>query len=348
MSDVRNKNINYISVLNVLAAISVVIIHTNGWSFWSYTTDKIWVINNIIESVFYFAVPIFFMTMGVTLIGYREKYSTKEFLKKRFGKTLIPFIFWSLFGIFYQVVITGRMTLDTISFVTLFNAIMSTSYVYIFWFFIALFAVYLFVPLLSSVEKGLRKNVFSYLLICCLFFNSVFPFINNIFNLRLNLPISFVLGNEYVVYLLLGYLLHNCKLNKKQEIFIYVLGIVGLLMHIIGTYNLSISSFMIDKTYKGYTNVPCILYSSAIFLFVKNICGVIKNKRFFITVNILKDYTFAIYLLHWFVMDLITIIFNPNTRNLLYTFGMPVIIIPICLFLTYAIRKIPIIKKILP
>lgn len=54
------KNISIISLLNVLACISVVILHANG-SFWSFRSDNSWAINNIIECIFYFAVPVFFM-----------------------------------------------------------------------------------------------------------------------------------------------------------------------------------------------------------------------------------------------------------------------------------------------
>jgi membrane-bound acyltransferase YfiQ involved in biofilm formation len=62
----------------------------------------------------------------------------------------------------------------------------------------------------------------------------------------------------------------------------------------------------------------------------------------------LKDYTFAIYLLHSFVMDTLILIFDFNTKSILYRLGMPFIIIPICMVLTFIIRKIKFLKKIVP
>ena len=95
MSEVKNnKTINYISLLNVVCAIAVVILHTNGVTFWKFNNNGIWAISNLIECIFYFAVPIFFMITGITLIDYRDRYSTKEFFKKRVKKTVIPFIFF--------------------------------------------------------------------------------------------------------------------------------------------------------------------------------------------------------------------------------------------------------------
>ena len=35
------------------------------------------------QSVFIFAVPIFFMVSGANLLGYRKRYSTRTFLKRR-------------------------------------------------------------------------------------------------------------------------------------------------------------------------------------------------------------------------------------------------------------------------
>lgn len=73
----KKERKNYITLLSVISAIAVVCLHTNG-CFWSFSKERYWFTANIIECVFFFAVPIFFMITGVTLIDYQEKYSTKE------------------------------------------------------------------------------------------------------------------------------------------------------------------------------------------------------------------------------------------------------------------------------
>ena len=87
----RNNSIVYISVMNVIAAISVVILHANV-SFWLDKSKPYWAVSNVIESVFYFAVPVFFMLSGATLIDYQDRYSTKDFFKKRFNSCCNIFI----------------------------------------------------------------------------------------------------------------------------------------------------------------------------------------------------------------------------------------------------------------
>lgn len=59
-----------------------------------------------IEALFYFAVPVFFMLTGATLINYRKRYGTGTFFKKRLLKTLVPFIIWSIIGICWSIFYT--------------------------------------------------------------------------------------------------------------------------------------------------------------------------------------------------------------------------------------------------
>lgn len=101
------KHYYYISVLYVVSALSAIVLHANT-AFWVYRADRTWLINNFIECLFYFAVPIFFMLVGATLFDYKKRYDTKTFFRKRFTKILIPFIFWSFFGlIFFSVTKKG-------------------------------------------------------------------------------------------------------------------------------------------------------------------------------------------------------------------------------------------------
>ena len=84
---------NYITFLSIISAIAVVILHTNG-CFWIFSNKRYWFTANIIECLFYFAVPAFFMITGITLMNYRDKYDTKTYFKKRIIKTVIPFLTW--------------------------------------------------------------------------------------------------------------------------------------------------------------------------------------------------------------------------------------------------------------
>ena len=105
----KNQHISYLDLAGVASAIAVVILHANG-SFWHFSaTGGYWGRANIIECLFYFCVPIFFMISGITLIDYNKRYSLKEYFKKRINKVVIPYIFWSLFAIAYSVFFLGTI-----------------------------------------------------------------------------------------------------------------------------------------------------------------------------------------------------------------------------------------------
>ena len=73
MNTSNKEKLFYINLLNVVSAISVIMLHTN--CFWiDDVSASYWKSANIIECLFYFAVPVFFMNTGATLIDYQDRY----------------------------------------------------------------------------------------------------------------------------------------------------------------------------------------------------------------------------------------------------------------------------------
>ena len=346
------KQFYYITILQVISALSVVALHANG-AFWTYRDDSSWLLNNIIECVFYFAVPIFFMITGATLIDYQDRYDTKTFFKRRFLKILIPFIFWSLFGlIFFGFIHGAHYKLDPLS---IYNGIVEHSYVYIFWFFIPLISIYLSIPLFAAVNKKKRLKTFKYLAILGTFLNILMPFLANcysyVFHQRVALGIEVGAVTGYLIYPIIGYLLHKANLHKKQRRVIYVMAIAGLFIHIIGSVIVSKHTGRIECLFKGYTNFPCVLYSIGIFVFFKYHENAKIFKKLKSSITFLAKYTFALYLVHQFILTELT-----NALSPLGILNTDLIFIPITLILTilfsiaiiWLIRKLPFGKVLLP
>lgn len=345
---VSKGKIEYLDVLNVIAMFAVVMLHANG-CFWTYSTDRYWFEANIIESVMYFGVPVFFMISGATLLDYRERYSTKDFFIKRIKKTVIPFLFWSLFGIFFNIV-RGSLDASEVTWQYVVKGISSTSIVAVYWFFIPLFCVYLSIPLFAAIPKENKKSIFAYMVAIAIFFNSLVPFLAYFFEwMPYNGSMKIDASSGYIIYLLLGYILSNIDIKFVFRVIIYVLGLVGLGIHAIGTYKLSNRYGGINRDFKGYMSVQCIIYSVSIFLLIKYLSPyILKSKIIKSIIDFVKKYTFGIYLLHWFVMTAINRIFNLDIYSLKYRLIMPFIIIAVCILIIAIIRKIPIIKHVVP
>ena len=103
------KRMIYLDVLNILAILAVIMLHHNGIVH-TYSNTRAWKTSLIVETIFYWAVPIFLMITGATLMNYREKYDTKTFFKKRIFKVVIPFIFWAVIMLLWKVSI-GQLVL---------------------------------------------------------------------------------------------------------------------------------------------------------------------------------------------------------------------------------------------
>lgn len=331
----------YISVLSVLASFAVVALHVNG-IFWNFSYERYWITANIIESIMYFAVPIFFMITGVTLMNYNKRYSTKEYFKKRIIRTAIPFIAWSaLAGVFIMVRDHKVFTLSEFI-----GGIMNCKFVDFYWFFPALFAVYLAIPFLATVPEEKRKKWFGYAIIIALVVNSLLPFVARMLHFSYSGNFIFPAISGYLIYVLLGYWIDNYEINRRQRGVIYVCGIVGLITMIVGTYYGSYALGGIEPMFKGYTNVPCIAYSVAIFVFFKYF----KTKKTSTFLGKLMAQTsplaYGIYLVQWFVLQIIYKFELVDRRSILYRTLGAVIVYLVCAGLVWVLGRIPFIKRL--
>ena len=341
-----------LTFMQVVCAVCVVILHTNG-CFWEYSSERYWITANIIECLCYFPVPIFFMISAITLIDFPEKYSLKEYFVRRVRKVIIPFVAWNLIGLGYQLVM-GYCKIESITPQFLWEGFAGNTFVSIYWYFNAQICIYLSLPLFAVVKEEDRIRTFSYLAITAFMLNYFIPFIKRIFELGFSTPLNINAIGGYLIYIPLGIILDHLthgktKLASRIKMMICSLGVAGLLMHIIGTAVLSKEAGKVVSTYKGYINVPGILYSCAAFIVLEFIgrkfMRVSACRRLF---RFLGKYTLEIYLLQYFIYDYLVTTFNINVRSLLYRLGMPLVVIPVAIAVTALIRKIPGLRKIVP
>lgn len=147
-----------LDVMNIVACIAVIAMHMNG-AVWSFSYERYWLTSLIIECVCFWAVPVFFMISGATLLDYRTRYTTREYFQKRLGRTGVPFLFWSVVSIFWAVFVTHGLEPDVLKSAPLFlDAVLNTRGLSIYWFFPPLFALYLAIPFLSLIPQENRET----------------------------------------------------------------------------------------------------------------------------------------------------------------------------------------------
>lgn len=139
----------YIDILRILACLCVIYMQCNRIAD-PYTDTSVYRQRMFVETIAYWAVPVFFMISGATLFDYRERYQTGAYFKKRFLKTGLPFITWTLINLVLKVAL-GQMEFRS-SLSGMIDLFTNTTAEQVYWFFIPLFMMYLCIPVLSLLK----------------------------------------------------------------------------------------------------------------------------------------------------------------------------------------------------
>lgn len=345
----KTKRIEYIDLANVISTFAVVILHTNG-CFWNFSRERYWLTANVIESLFIFAVPVFFMISSISLMDYQKKYDTKIYLKKRFSKTVIPFLFWTFMGLLFDIFFLHTVKVSDLTLKVLVDGFINNRFVQIYWFFMPLFGIYLSIPLFASIEEENRVELFKYLFLIGFIFNGTIPFLLSAFHIDMAWPLGINVISGYAIFVVMGYLIHKIDFTLNQRCIIYILGLAGLLMHFGGTYYESYALGDVSQIYKNLTYAPIVMYSGAFLLFIKQIGGKVMKTNISKYVHFIKKYTFPIYLMYYYIIEILNryLHLTNYTKSIFYRLGMPFIVIPITIIIAALIRKLRLGKKILP
>ena len=344
------KRYPYIDILNILAILGVIFLHHNFGAH-VYEPNARWALDVVTKVLFRYAVPIFVMISGATLLGYREKYDTKTFFKKRFMKLLVPAICWIILMYLWQAFVVRDPQFQTFSPKAIFNNIMLSREDANYWFIFMILGVYLTIPVLSHVAGRQNKKTLQYAIVAMLIFNSLLPTACSLLGLEFNADLSLNLG-QYIIYILLGYYIHTFPIKKERRHRIYAAAIAALILNY--TLTLIIShdrgSFFNLCTYN--TAPLSIIYSAGLFLFIKNAANRIRRKKIMNILATLAGCSFGIYLSHlvvmWHMEWFLKHICHMSLGSFAYRFLFPFITYALCLALVLIIKKIPLVRRIVP
>ena len=345
----KGKRVIYFDILNILAIIAVVSMHMNGIVHVN-PNIRAWNTSLIVDCIMYWAVPVFVMLSGATLMNYREKYDTKTFFKKRFIKILIPFLFWAIIMFAWKIATKQIDVLDFPGWKDWINAFFANKEEGIYYFLFEILGVYLTMPLLSLLAKKEYRKTLWLIVVLFFVFNGFLPNILGLFNIFWNETFGIRI-NGYLIYAILGYLLSTEDLIKKQKNAIYIGAIIGIIYRYLVTFILSKKAGIVVGTAGGYFTWHCILLSCAVFIFVKDLQfdKKLENKtKVTKALSTISSCSFGIYLIHMIVKYYITDLLNWNGFSWSYrTIGI-IITYCISLIIVYLLKKIPIIKKVVP
>lgn len=348
-TETNNSRVIYFDILNVLACFAVLALHHNGIVHNYNVHELAWKQALFFEVAFYWAVPIFFMLSGATLLGYREKYSTKDFFAKRVSKAVIPFLLWSFILVFHDWLF-GDFKYNNIQ--EIFSAILNTKVRHgdIYWFFIPLISLYCFIPVISLVKDN--NGILWYMAIFIFITHSCFPLLFKFLGIKYNFSLSFPVAG-YILFLILGYIFSRLKLTRFQRGVIYFLGVSSALFRYFLTLNHSVFAGKVDKFLFGYMHFHSVLLALAVFVFIKYTFSPIVNReaqesKIFRFLRHISSCSLGIYLIHKLIMSYELKILDITPDNVYWRFFGMILTYVVCLILVLVSKKVRFLKHLFP
>ncbi len=327
----QEKNLHWADNMRALATISVVLLHTAAGMLYKYGSipNHDWNIGNAYDSIVRFCVPLFLMISGALLLP--KEYDIIDFLKKRVSRIILPFLFWSIFYIAYDLreSFIGANQPGVLSIIKKSVTLLIQGSSFHFWYVYMIIGVYMFIPIIGHWVRNCKQKEILYFLIvwsCTLFFN--LPIISNY---KIPIEISYFTG--YIGYVVLGYYLSMQSYTniKKIKIIAILLIISGIGSTFLGT---AIASNHYHKFYDilyNYLTLNVMISAVGVFLLVKNI--EVVNPIIIKIRDYIGKYSYGIYLSH------MLFIYSLDKIGISWGLFTPIIGIPISAFLCLSISS---------
>lgn len=343
MQQNSNQRIVYLDLLRVLATFAVIFQHVSSVEFQNFfALSNNWYFAAVGNSLVRWCVPMFVMISGALFLNPSRDVSYSEILRIRIPRLFIAYVFWTFV---YVLIRFAYLGFDGFT-VHLFIQRLLNSHFHL-WFLPMLMGVYLLIPILRKITQDEKMMHYAlviwvvYIFISFLQYAVGFQVMGHFLSL---FKMNIILG--YSGYFVFGYYLSKQFFSKRQRVWIYIIGVAGALITIIGTLYFSISRGEGIELFFNNLSVQVAAMAMALFVLFKEKTQKCRKAvlRF---VDFARKDLFGIYLTHalWIIVV--------NTESIRHCcsvlISMPlitIIIFILSLFTTKLMRKIPYLRKV--
>lgn len=328
-----NERVTSIDKLRVLSIVGVILIHTTTRILerTSYNLN-VYYLTLFLNQIVRFAVPLFFIISGFVLeLTYKEDLNFWLYIKKRFSKIFIPYVFWSLF--YYYFVYTGNH-------VNFISVLLAGSASYQLYFIPALCIFYLLFPLLHKFVKYISK----WPIILFLFILQVLILNHDYFIKNIQFTDSIRISILGFFFFIIGTITAHHKdflinFSKKWKV-ILTLAFLGLGYYIFREgYNEYFRTFNINAFYSSWRP------STLLYTFVSGIFFLTLFEK--INFQKLSNLSFLVFFIHTLIIE---IIWKYTEKFMTPSFHFDllffILVCGISFFISFIIHKIPHISKL--
>ena len=298
---VEKKHLYYFDYLRFFAMLCVVFMHcaVAGLRIPSDEIDTGWHITNILTSLSFSAVPLFFMISGYLLISSERTADVSYLFKKRIPKLVVPLIVYSALATLHVLNAQGKLGFS--AFFSLFATAATNPVMVHFWFMYTLVGMYLISPFLyrglSSLDDGGRKYL-AILTVTVVFFvtaHAVLP-------VQVQQYVPYKVFSELLFFgghisaFVLGWLLGSMK-RKIPNFVLLLVAAADLFVIVFMTYKMTVARQTYTQIFQSQKLGFEILLAACIFVFAKQTLNR-PSKLASLLILPLTALSFPVYLLH--------------------------------------------------
>lgn len=344
----RNQT-DWINNLRFFALLAVIMLHCSSplLGGWATVPRGQWLAADFYNALTRFAVPVFVMITGALLLGKDD--DVFSFLKKRLGRVVLPFLFWSFVYVAYAFY-NEDIPYGADAWANIKQVLHQLKYgaSYHLWYVYMLIGLYLVIPILGKfIRNASEKDTLYFISVWLLVMLISQPYLK-----RYDPQVDTRYFAGYIGYLVLGYYLANNEFRGKyMPVLMAGLFAASVAMITIGTS-------LLYSYYKGISTLmyeplswPIVILSASAFLFFRSYQP--KVPAFLIAIrDFAGKYNYGIYLGHALILTLLD---YPDLTgfSLSYKSFNPMLSIPatglVCFALTllmvWLMNKIPFVGK---
>ena len=293
--ETRGDRVHYFDYLRLFAMLGVILMHEASGLLRSELTLG-WFGADLLTSLAFTAVPLFFMMSGALLLSRDETTDLDRLWKKRLPKLLVPLLFWSVISVLW-LWHTGAKTLEEIP-DAIASALKDPVSVHL-WYLYTLAGFYLLSPLLRRMVQALDRRLSRYLLLlmaAVVVLDIVRPLVPgkyaDLFNWRIARQLKYFDGHIFAF--LLGYYLHRTE-RRFPTPALAAASAVLLAAITLGTWWKTSASGAYNSVFQTQSGGYELVLAACIFLLAKNL---LQQKRPPLPVRTAVALSMPIYLMH--------------------------------------------------
>lgn len=349
MDELDNRK-SYLDIVRIFACFMVIINHTMGLmdQYGNISIYK-WFVSDIIFGICKVGVTLFVFLTGILLLDKEETYA--KWGKRILHMVVLAYVWSVIYGEFWNVYFSGKINLKV-----LWDCLLSFVYKegsWHLWYLYMLIGIYIMLPMLRKIAIHMTQNDWKLFLGIWFIFGMAVPFCNTIFPSIIHFHQNFAvpLFTGFVPLLFVGNYVN--KTNKKGgTVAAMAVLFLAIVIIVFFTYKHTSTEGHFSRIFDDSACFPVVLEAISIFYLIKSWGGNISN----ITVRrILKEVsecTFGIYLLHPIFLnsiyktDMFKVMNEKYGMSLLFLLCLQIVAFLVCFLISYVIRRIPIMNRI--